>query len=155
MYKILLLTLLLNCFLVANDEDTIQTPSYDEQIQLLHTIQNEAIVYGFGVQKVHVFIDPWCRYSRQFISMISKNKKMLSKYRYYLYLYSIPRLHSQNAIAAVYSANEPLEILLKIMLNDDKRVVAVNKQTQLKVDAITDIAKKVHVTKRPFLLIEK
>lgn len=155
MYKIFLLTLLLNCFLFADNESMSQKLSYDEQIQLVHSIQNEAIVYGHGQQKVYVFIDPLCRYSRKFITMISENKAMLSKYRYYLYLYGIPRLHSQNAIAAVYTAKDPLETLLEIMIYDDNAVAPLNQTVQRKIDTITTVAKQLDVNKRPFLIIEK
>ncbi|MDH4945106.1 hypothetical protein [Sulfurimonas sp. C5] len=155
MYKTILLTLLLNCFLFASDVDLTQKLSYNTQIQLAHAIQKEAIVYGSGQQKVYVFIDPWCRYSRKFITMVSSNKEMLSKYRYYLYLYGIPRLHSQNAIAAVYNAKKPLSTLLNIMLHDDKTVMPLNTNIQNKINTIANTAKELHVNKRPFLIIEK
>ncbi len=155
MYKTLLLTLLLNCFLFADDMNVVEKLSYNEQIQLIHTIEKEAIVYGNGQQKVHVFIDPLCRYSRKFITMISENNAMLSKYRYYLYLYGIPRLHSENTIAAIYTAKEPLETLLEIMIYDDNAIAPIDTNVQRQVDAITDVAKKLHVNKRPFLIIEK
>lgn len=156
MHKILILTLLLQCLSFAGDLPLKKELPYNEQIQLLQSIQEEAIIYGSGKQNVYVFIDPWCRYSKKFIAMITENKTMLSKYKYYLYLYGIPRHHSQNAIAAIFRAEDPLETLLDIMLYDDHSIVSpINADVQKKADAITAVAQKLNVDKRPFLIIEK
>lgn len=152
MYKLFIFTLLFSSCVLANESKTLQ---YETNIKSVQSIQKDAIIYGSGDRDVYVFIDPLCPYSRKFISMISKNPLMLSKYQYHLYLYGIPRLHSQNAIAAVYRAKEPLKTLLNIMLDDDKTTSSLTIRVKEKVSAIKTAAKKLNVNKRPFLIIEK
>ncbi len=75
--------------------------SYDATVSLLKSIDNEAIVLGSGAKQLYVFLDPLCMHSRKFIFMVSKNPKMLSKYQYRLFLYSIALLKSKVVVAAI------------------------------------------------------
>jgi len=152
MYKLFIFTLLFCSYILA---DELKTVPYETNIKSVQSIQQDAIIYGSGDHNVYVFIDPWCQYSRKFISMVTNNPVMLAKYRYHLYLYGIPRLHSQNAIAAVYRAKDPLKRLLKIMIHDDKTTAPLTPLVQAKISAIKTIAGQLHVNKRPFLIIEK
>lgn len=152
MYKLLILTLLFGSYLLASN---IKVLPYETNIKSVQSILQDEIIYGSGNRNIYVFIDPWCRYSRKFITLVSKNPVMLKKYRYHLYLYGIPRLHSQNAIAAVYRAKDPLTTLLKIMLYDDKTTATITPEVKLRVSEIQTVAKQLHVNKRPFLIIEK
>jgi protein-disulfide isomerase len=152
MYKLFIFALLLSTSLLANDLKTLQ---YKTSIKSVQSIQQDAIIYGSGDRNVYVFIDPWCRYSRKFISMVTNNHTMLTKYKYHLYLYGIPRLHSQNAIAAVYRAKRPLKTLLKIMIEDDKTTSPLTSKVKAKISAIKTVAQQLKVNKRPFLIIEK
>jgi hypothetical protein len=152
MYKLLILTLLFGSYVLANDLKEFQ---YATNITSVQSIQQDAIMYGSGNRDVYVFIDPLCPYSRKFISMITDNPVMLAKYRYHLYLYEIPRLHSQNAIAAVYRTKEPLKTLLNIMIHDDKTTMPLTPQVEAKTSDIKTIAQQLNVNKRPFLIIKK
>lgn len=152
MYRLFIFTLLFTSYILA---DELKTVPYETNIKSVRSIQQDAILYGEGNKDVYVFIDPWCQYSRKFISMVTDNPVMLAKYRYHLYLYGIPRLHSQNAIAAVYRAKDPLKRLLKIMIYDDKTTAPLTPLVQAKISAIKTIAGQLNVNKRPFLIIEK
>lgn len=152
MYKLLILTILFGSYLLANDLKTLQ---YETDIKLVQSIREDAIIYGSGSHNVYVFIDPWCSYSRKFISMVAKNPLMLDKYRYHIYLYEIPRLHSQNAISAIYREKEHLKTLLSIMIDDDKITAPLTPKVEAKISAVSTIAKQLNVNKRPFLIIEK
>lgn len=152
MYKLFIFTLLFNSYVLANDSKTLQ---YETNIKSVQSIQQDAIIYGSGDRDVYAFIDPLCPYSRKFISMISNNPVMLAKYRYNLYLYEIPRLHSQNVIAAIYRAKKPLDALLKIMINDDKATSPLTSKVEAKISAIKTVAQQLKVNKRPFLIIKK
>jgi protein-disulfide isomerase len=143
MAKIIFITILLHLSVYAN------------QLEMLQSIEDKALVYGSGQKKVYLFIDPWCKYSRKFISLVSNNPPMLSKYKYYIYLYAIPRLHSKKAIAAVYQSKDPLKTLLDIMLNDDHQTALLTEATKNKIDLISNVAKTLHINKRPFIIIEK
>lgn len=152
MYKLFIFILLLGSYVLADD---LKTVPYETNIRSVQSIQQNAILYGTGNKDVYVFIDPWCRYSRKFISMVSSNPVMLSKYRYHLFLYEIPRLHSQNAIAAVYRAEKPLKTLLRIMIDDNNITAPLTPLVEAKISAIKAVAQQINVNKRPFLIIEK
>ncbi|WP_373072381.1 hypothetical protein [Sulfurimonas sp.] len=129
--------------------------TYKDSINLVHSIQSYGIEYGEGKQNVYVFVDPLCPYSRKFISMISSKPKMLEKYKYTIYLYEIPRLHSTDTIASIYNAKEPINLLLEVMLKDKKTLIEPTKKTETTVNAITNVAQKLHIKKRPFIIVEK
>lgn len=143
MAKIIFITILLHLSVYAN------------QLESLQSIEDKALVYGSGEKKVYLFIDPWCKYSRKFVTLVSNNPQMLSKYKYYIYLYAIPRLHSTKAIAAVYQSKDPLKTLLDIMLHDDHQTALLTEATENKIDSIADVAQSLDIHKRPFIIIEK
>ena len=155
MLKYLILLFFISFALNAH-EDTKKTPvPYEESIKSLKSIQESAIVYGSGESTVYVFLDPLCPYSRQFLSLLAKNEKMLLKYHYYIFLYEIPRLHSDGAIVAIYDSKKPLETLLSIMLNDAKLSKISNEKIDKKINTIKEVAQRLNVNKRPFLIVKK
>lgn len=129
--------------------------SYNETISLVQSIQTNGIQYGDGDKNVYVFVDPLCPYSRKFISMISSKPKMLSKYKYTIYLYEIPRLHSADTIASIYSSKEPINLLLEVMLKDKKTFAQPNEKTKTTINSIVSVAQKLHIKKRPSIIVEK
>lgn len=129
--------------------------SYDVLASLLQSIDNDAIILGSGKKMLYVFIDPLCLHSRKFITMVSKNPKMLSKYQYHLFLYSIPRMKSTDVVSAVYMSVNPVETLLQIMVEEKVSYDKGNEMTQAKVNRITAVAEEIDVYKRPFIFIVK
>ena len=122
MIKAIILTLFLICtVLCANEQKEHKHLPYDVSASLLQSIDNDAIILGNGKKLLYVFIDPLCPHSRKFITMVSKNPKMLSKYQYHLFLYSIPRMKSTEVVSAVYMSADPIETLLQIMVEDKVR----------------------------------
>lgn len=154
MFKAILFHLFLITFVYANESTPHIPLSYEHSIKLLHNIQKDAIYYGCGERLVYVFIDPLCPYSRKFISMIYTNQTMTQKYRYALFLYSIPRLHSQQVVSAIYGAQNPLESLFDVML---KNQTLENSSTQANeiVTEIATVAQTMQIKKRPYIIIEK
>jgi len=155
MLKLFILLCLLLFSGQANDSKSTSIVPYEKSIVSLKSIEKNAIIYGSGEKTVYVFLDPICPYSRKFLSMISKNEKMLSKYRYCIYLYRIPRLHSTKFVAAIYDSKQPLDTLLDIMLKDSKISSKTNKKIEEKIDTIEAVAKKLNVNKRPYLIVQK
>ncbi|MBN2816886.1 MAG: hypothetical protein JXQ67_09395 [Campylobacterales bacterium] len=139
----------------ANEPHKSSVVPYELSIKELVNIQNSAILYGSGEKMVHVFLDPLCPYSRKFLATIANSKNMLEKYSYAIYLYSIPRLHSQKSVAAVYDSSQPLNTLLDIMLQDAKLESEPSVTTQKTVHSIAEVARHLHVNKRPFLLVQE
>ncbi len=141
--------------LFADEQKEHKHLSYDVSVPLLQSIDSDAIILGSGEKVLYVFIDPLCPHSRKFISMVSKNPKMLSKYKYHLFLYSIPRMKSGDVVSAVYMAENPIETLLQVMIHDKVSCNKGNKMTRARVNRITEVAQEMDVYKRPYIFIVK
>lgn len=107
---------------------------------------------GKGERDVYVFIDPLCRYSRKFMKLSANNDALLQKYRFHLFLYEIPRLHSHKVINAIYASKEPLKRLKEVMLQDKK---FTSEKEDKRVEKIDKAAKKIGVFKRPFIIVSE
>ncbi len=152
--------ILLNIFLIGSvlcaGEQKVHTHlPYDISETLLKSIQNDAIVLGNGKIPIFVFVDPLCPHSRKFVTMVSKNPMMLSKYRYYIYLYSIPRLKSTDVVSAIYMSPYPREMLLQVMVEHKVNATHGDEETRARVARITSVAEKIDVYKRPYLFMTK
>lgn len=154
MKKLILILFLLTAVLSANTEEGHSIPSYDLSLSMIQTIQDDAIVYGEGKKVIYAFIDPLCPYSRKFITMISKNPKMTSKYQYHLFLFSVPRLKSTDVVSAIYLSQKPLKTLLETMIDDKAQYDQGNQSTKAKVDRIESVGKELNIMKRPYIFIE-
>lgn len=119
----------------------------------LQTIKEDAILLGDGPVDVYVFIDPYCDYSQNFIDLITSSEKMTQKYKYYIFLYSIKRKHSEAMVSTIYYAENSLEILKRVMVNGQKIEAVYHSETQAKVERIAEVAKKIGVYKRPYLIM--
>ena len=139
--------------LLSNEQKETKHFSYDQSLSILQTIHDDAIILGSGKKQIYVFVDPLCPHSRKFITMVSKKPKMLSKYRYHILLYSIPRLKSEDVVSAVYLSPNPMDTLLQIMVEDKVQHEKSNEKTQAKVSRIETVAKEMHVNKRPYIFI--
>lgn len=129
--------------------------SYELTVPLLQSIDKDAIILGSGKKIIYVFIDPLCKHSRKFITMVSKNPKMLSKYQYRIFLYSIPRLNSTEVVSAVYMSDDPVETLLEIMVENWVDYEEGNEMTKARVQRINAVSKEIGVYKRPYIFILK
>ena len=156
MIKAIILTL---CFmgvtLNANAQKEHKDLPYELSVSLLKSIHDDAIILGSGKKLLYVFIDPLCPHSRKFISMVSKNPKMLAKYQYCLFLYSIPRMKSSDVVSAVYMSEDRKEKLLQIMVEEKVSHEKGNELTQARVQRIDTVAKEMDVYKRPYIVIVK
>jgi hypothetical protein len=156
MIKAIILTLcLMGTVLCASEPQEHKHLPYDVSASLLQSIDSDAVSFGSGGKVIYVFIDPLCPHSRKFITMVSKNPMMLSKYRYHLLLYSIPRLKSTDVVSAVYMSENPIETLLKIMIEEKILYEKGNEMTKAKVNRIRAVAQEIDVYKRPYIFIMK
>ncbi len=152
---IILCICLMGTALCADGQKEHKHLSYDVSLPLLNSIHNDAIVLGSGKKVLYVFIDPLCPHSRKFITMITKNPTMLSKYQYQLFLYSIPRLKSTDVVSAVYMSSNPIETLLQIMIEEKVSYEKGNEMTKSRVNRIATVAQEIDVYKRPYIFIVK
>jgi hypothetical protein len=155
MKKIILTIFLFSTILSAGEQQEHKHLPYDISARLLKSIQCDAIVLGKGEKQVFVFVDPLCPHSRKFITMVSKNPKMLSKYRYYIYLYSIPRLKSTDVVSVIYMSPNPVEMLLQVMVEHKVSSIPGNEATLARTTRIAKVAQKIDVYKRPYLFMIK
>ena len=154
MKTLILIFFLITSMLSANEEQEYSIPSYDLTLSLIQSIQDDAIVYGNGEKMIYAFIDPLCPYSRKFISLVAKNPKMISKYQYYLFLYSVPRLKSTDVVSAIYVSQNPIKTLLQTMIDEKVEHHEGNETTKAKVDRIEKVGKRLNIMKRPYIFIE-
>ena len=153
--RVILSICLMGTVLFANEKKEHKHLSYDVSVSLLKNIHNDAIVLGSGKKLLYAFIDPLCPHSRKFITMISKNPKMLSRYQYRLFLYSIPRLKSTDVVSAIYRSSNPVETLLQIMVEEKVYSEKGTEMTKARVDRIATVAQEIDVYKRPYIYIIK
>ena len=153
MIKVIILTLcLIGTVLYAKEQKRL---SYEVSVSLLQSIDSDAIILGTGKKIIYVFIDPLCPHSRKFIKLVSEKPLMLSKYRYHLILYTIPRLKSTDVISAIYMSEEPRKTLLEVMLEEKIVSIISNEVTKEKLNRIRRVGKEIDVYKRPYIFIVK
>lgn len=128
-----------------------------QKVVLIEPIEHQAMIYGEGEKRVYVFIDPKCPHSRDFISMLYENEKMRSVYRYYIFFYELKRFNSHNLIATIYSSSEPMQKTLEVMVGGKEipSTPRLDPKIEAKIDTIADVADKIGVSKRPYLIIVK
>lgn len=143
--------------LLSADEKKVHTKlPLEKSLPLLKKIQDQAIHIGHGPVDVHVFVDPLCPHSRNFIEMIAESEKMRSRYSYYFYLYTLKRMHSESVVSSIYMDDNSTKALLHVMV-DHKSLepVVPDQETQKRVEAIAEIGKMLDVYKRPYLIMVK
>ena len=151
----LLLSLLVTTHLYAIEpQKSQQLLSPHETLLLLEKIKPHAIVFGKGEQEVHIFIDPYCPYAQKHLSLLlEKSEQRFKENTYYFYLYKLKQKDSKEAIQTILSAEDKREILIDIMVNDDF-FIDENLDVETKIRAIADVAKKIGVNKRPYILVD-
>lgn len=154
MIKAIILSLcLMSTVLLSNEQKEHKHLTYSLSLSLLETIHNDAIILGNGKKRIYVFVDPLCPHSRKFIKMVSDNPKMVSKYQYHIFLYSIPRLKSTDIVSAIYMSPTPIKTLLQIMVDNKVHDNKGNDMSKARVNRIDSVAKKMDVYKRPYIFI--
>lgn len=156
MKKILLTLLLLMppALLFAEAHETMRA---DAAIRLLEPLKPDAIELGSGPVEIFVFIDPNCKFSRQFVGMIRDSEKMLTNYHYYFFLYGLARLQSEKAIETIYAAAVPDEAMVGYML-DAKSMQSIQTRPSVplqRIERIKAAAEAIGVDRRPYMILNK
>ena len=128
-----------------------------KSLPILETIEDDALHLGTGERKVYLFIDPLCPHSQDFMELIANNKKLLLRNNYNIYLYTLKRLHSEKTVTAIYMSKDPLISLIDVMINKSKINVEVQPSQDVlsMIVAIEQVADKLDVYKRPYLILTK
>jgi len=143
--------------LMADDGRVHTKLPLSESLPLLKTIEAEALHMGSGPVKVHVFIDPLCPHSRNFVEMVAESEKMRSRYSYNFYLYTLPRLHSEAMVTTIFASENPMALLLKVMVQREhvETIEQNSDAIRRKIEAIEAVAEKLDVYKRPYMIMVK
>lgn len=125
-------------------------------VKLLATIKGDAIVLGTGKIEVHTFIDPLCKMSQRYLSLLYKrNHKVFSQYTVYLYMHEIKSKKSKLHILNIIDSKFPEKMLGTIMLKKDMSGLEsmYSGRARRTLDKIAKIANEIGVYKRPYIMI--
>jgi hypothetical protein len=154
-----ILFILISFFLVsslhAKMPEKMQLLSPSDSLALLETIKANAIVFGEGDKEVHTFIDPLCSMSQLYLQFLfEKSDVMFKNYKIYLYLYELEGKHSEQTINTILSSPYKNTILKSVMLNKEEIILeSIDDDTAENVHKIAEVAKKIGVFKRPYIMI--
>ena len=151
--KTLLFISLLLLQLYGVEPEHRQLLSPQETAYHLTTIKEHAITLGTGEQEVHVFIDPYCPFAQKYLTLLlDKRDEKFKKNTYHFYLYKLKQKDSTEAIETILSAEDKQSLLVDIMVHDEF-FIDENIGVEAKIKAIADVAKKIGVNKRPYILV--
>jgi hypothetical protein len=127
-----------------------------ETIKLLEDHQEYAISIGEGETKVFAFIDPKCSMSQMYIKKLyEQDGRMLKKYTVYLFLLHLNGKHSEQEIETLLTTEMP-ELSLKVVMIQNQTILyeVADDAVLEKIETIEEIAKKIGVYKRPYIIME-
>ncbi len=144
----------LTLLIAAPKEKQLVSPAV--AIELLETIRTDAIVLGNGKIEVHTFIDPLCKMSQRYLALLYKrNYEMFSQYTIYLYMHEIKSKKSKKHILTIMNAKSSERMLNTIMLEKDMTQLTsrYSGKSRRTFEEIANVAKKIGVYKRPYIMI--
>ena len=158
MKKIILTIVYLLCLsTILSAKSNLAKLPLSQSLPILQEIKNYSIKIGSGKSEIYVFVDPLCPHSRDFMDLIIHSKKMQSRYSYYVFLYELERFNSLEVIEDIYASESILLSLKKVMLDNHtfKGRENISAEVKEKIQKISQSAQKLHINKRPYLIINK
>ena len=123
-------------------------------LDVLKEVQQYAVTFGNGPEVIHTFIDPYCELSQRYLSFIfKKQERMFSRYTFHFYLYELPGKDSTEMIHAILASDFQQTMLKAVMVDHQQIDVSGDDDSDDAVEAIEEVAKKIGVFKRPYILI--
>ncbi len=123
---------------------------------ILEEIKPYAITYGEGKKEVHVFVDPMCTLSKEYMKWVTSNDRLKKRYTYYIYMYKLKKYDSMNLMRYIYGQEYQFTVLKEVMVNNqlpDTGGVRPTPSIEKKIRQIAEAAKKIDVYKRPYFII--
>lgn len=149
--KILSILLLLTVSLLWGGELQTKEPQ-----KSLEAISKYAVKIGSGNESdVYIFVDPMCQYSKKLIKKLHENKIIQLANTYYIFLYRLPKFDSTKMMQYILEASDQKEALIDIMVHEeplDLEGFEAKEQTKAALEAISDVAKTLDMTKRPYMI---
>lgn len=125
-----------------------------ETLEVLKELKPHAIVFGDGESEIHTFIDPYCEMSQRYLSFVFEQKeRMFSKYKFYFYLYELNGKNSSLVISTILSSEFKDVALKSVMFSHEDLPLEDNCETQKIIHKISEVANKIGVFKRPYIII--
>lgn len=155
MKNIIIIYLITLTYIIASPKEKQLVPPA-VAIELLETIKTDAIILGNGEIEVHTFIDPLCKMSQRYLSLVYKrNYELFSKYTIYLYMHEIKSKKSKKHILTIMDAKSSERMLNTIMIEKDmtQLVSRYSVKSRRTFEEIANVAKKIGVYKRPYIMI--
>ena len=152
---IVLLFIMLPFLLFAEGEEHKKLPEAELR-PILEKIKPYAITYGEGSKEVHVFIDPMCTLSKEYMKWVTTNERLSKRYTYYIYMYKLKKYDSMNLMRYIYGQEYQFNILKQVMVDNnipDTNGVKPNPVIEKKIADIAQAAKTIDVYKRPYFII--
>lgn len=120
----------------------------------LHWLERDAIVIGYGLTPVYVFVDPMCSNSQNYISLISGSETLQKQHTYYIFLHRLEKFDSDAIIDTIYRSKTPINVLMQYIASPDTFVtIPPTKKSKVKRQRITKIAQKTGMKRRPYIII--
>lgn len=157
-HLIILFFILFSCSagMAGSDETNHKNLSQEELRPILDTIRHHAITFGEGKKEVHVFVDPMCPLSKEYMRWVTSNDKLLKRYRYFVYMYKLKKYDSLNLMRYIYTQDYRFTILKEVMVNDtlpDIDPKGLSKEADIKIREIAKAAETIDVYKRPYFIV--
>ncbi|QOY53218.1 thioredoxin fold domain-containing protein [Candidatus Sulfurimonas baltica] len=141
----IILFLCLNVFAIEKPHD------------LLDSISDHAIRIGNGnSNKIYIFVDPMCPYSKKLITKISEDKMLQLMNSYYIFLYRLPKFESDKLTQHIYQSDDKKACLENVMVNN-KQInldnIQISTDKQKIIDKIATVGKKLNMVHRPYMMV--
>jgi len=154
--RLLLLILLIQPFFIMGQEAEHKKLPEAELRPILNKIKPYAITYGEGSKEVHVFVDPMCTLSKEYMKWVTSNERLKKRYTYYIYMYKLKKYDSMNLMRYIYAQEYQFNVLKQVMVENalpDTRMVKPDPAIEKEIADIAAAAKTIDVYKRPYFII--
>lgn len=131
-------------------------PELIVSVPMLEEMEDIAITFGEGKNVMYVFVDPFCRYSRDFITKVTSSPKMLKSYTYKIFLLKLKKFESMETIRYIYDSVDPYATLVDVMVKKNKIPAdshIEDKDIEDTIARIKNADKVLDIYKRPYLII--
>lgn len=127
-----------------------------DKMEKLKSIEKYAISVGHGPRLVYVFVDPMCKYSREFVQNIFEMKKLQETTTYKIFLSKLNKFDSQGLINFIMESDNKVAALKAVMVDNELGHVYIGNVDKEPIEAseeIDSICNCLHIKKRPFLVL--
>lgn len=151
-----LLVLFLHPLFLGGESATHKKLPEAELRPILEGIKPYAITFGEGRKEVHVFIDPMCTLSKEYMKWVTTNERLRKRYTYYIYMYKLKKYDSMDLMRYIYGQTYRFNILKQVMVENllpDTAGPAHDPAIEMRIEAIAEAARRIDVYKRPYFII--